>query len=70
MSKHDYAVAINVHEDYANTEKDIHYSITVPVLADDVQDAEDKIIEWYEKQNIEGFVEFKVKIVKTIPKLY
>ena len=65
-----FTVAVNVHEDYVNTEKDIHYSTVVIVEAEDMSEAETKVLDWYEKSDIEGFVIHKVEIVKTLPKIH
>ena len=65
-----FTVAVNVHEDYVNTEKDIHYSTVVIVEAEDMSEAEIKVIDWFEKSDIEGFVIHKIEIIKTLPKIH
>jgi GTP-binding protein EngB required for normal cell division len=70
MTKNEYTVAVNVHEDYLDTEKDIHYSTVVIVEAEDMEDAEEKVLDWFEKSDIEGFVIHKVEIVKVLPKIH
>lgn len=70
MTKNEYTVAVNVHEDYINTDKDIHYSTVVIVEAGDMEEAEEKVLGWFEKSDIEGFVIHKVTIVKVLPKIH
>jgi len=70
MTKNEYTVAVNVHEDYLDTEKDIHYSTVVIVEAEDMGHAENKVLAWFEKSDIEGFVIHKVEIVKVLPKIH
>ncbi len=70
MTKNEYTVAVNVHEDYLDTEKDIHYSTVVIVEAKDMEEAEEKVLDWFEKSDIEGFVIHKVEIVKVLPKIH
>ena len=70
MSLNTFTVAVNVHEDYVNTEKDIHYSTVVIVDAKDMGEAESKVLDWFEKSDIQGLVEHKVEIVKTLPKIH
>ena len=70
MSTNTFTVAVNVHEDYVNTEKDIHYSTVVIVDAADMSEAETKVLNWFEKSDILGLVEHKVEIVKTLPKIH
>ena len=65
-----FSIAVNVHEDYVNTDKDIHYSTVVIVEADDMESAESKLLEWFENSDIEGVVNHKVEIVKTLPKIH
>lgn len=65
-----FSVAVHVHEDYVDTEKDIHYSTVVIVEAEDMGQAETKVLDWFEKSDIQGLVEHKVKIVKTLPKIH
>jgi hypothetical protein len=65
-----FSVAVNVHEDYVNTDKDIHYSTVVIVEADDMETAEKKVRDWFENSDIQGLVEHKVEIVKTLPKIH
>lgn len=67
---HTFSVAVNVHEDYVNTDKDIHYSTVVIVDAEDMGDAESKVLNWFEKSDVQGLVEHKVVIVKTLPKIH
>jgi GTP-binding protein EngB required for normal cell division len=70
MTKNEYTVAVNVHEDYLDTEKDIHYSTVVIVEAEDMEEAEEKVLDWFERSDIEGFVIHKVEIVKVLPKIH
>jgi hypothetical protein len=65
-----FTVAVNVHEDYVNTDKDIHYSTVVIVEAENIGEAESKVLNWFEKSDIQGLVEHKVEIVKTLPKIH
>ena len=67
---HTFSVAINVHEDYVETEKDIHYSTVVIVDAEDISDAETKVLDWFEKSDVDGYVIHKVEILKTLPKIH
>jgi hypothetical protein len=69
-SKNTYTIAINVHEDYANTDKDIHYSTVAIVEAETMSEAETKLLEWFEKSDIPNHVTHKVEIVKTLPKIH
>jgi hypothetical protein len=66
---HTFSVAVNVHEDYVNTDKDIYYSTVVIVDAEDMGHAESKVLDWFDKSDIQGLVEHKIKIVKTLPKI-
>ncbi len=70
MTKNEYTVAVKVHEDYLDTEKDIHYSTVVIVEAEDMEEVEEKVLDWFDKNNIEGFVTHKVEIVKVLPKIH
>jgi GTP-binding protein EngB required for normal cell division len=70
MTKNEYTVAVKVHEDYLDTEKDIHYSTVVIVEAEDMEEAEEKVLDWFERSDIEGFVIHKVEIVKVLPKIH
>jgi len=70
MTKNEYTVAVNVHEDYLDTEKDIHYSTVVIVEAEDMEEAEEKVLDWFKRSDIEGFVIHKVEIVKVLPKIH
>lgn len=72
MTHHEYTVAITVHEKWVDHEKkEIHrsYNTVVLVEADDVEHAENKVINWFEKQDALGVHEHTVIIIKTIPKL-
>ena len=46
------------------------YSTVVIVEADDMETAEKKVIEWFENSDIQGLVEHKIEIVKTLPKIH
>ena len=70
MTKNEYTVAVKVHEDYLDTEKDIHYSTVVIVEAEDMEEVEEKVLDWFDKNNIEGFVIHKVEIIKVLPKIH
>lgn len=72
-SLHTFTVAVNVHEDYVdsiNMDDDIHYSTVVIVDAEDMGQAETKVLDWFEKSDIEGYVTHRVEIVKTLPKIH
>lgn len=69
-TSHTFSVAVKVHEDYVNTDKDINYSTVVIVDAEDMSHAESKVLDWFDKSDIQGLVEHKVVIVKTLPKIH
>lgn len=70
MTKNTYTCAVDVHEDYADTDKDIHYSTVVIVEAEDMSQAEIKVLDWFEKSDIANLVTHRVKITKTLPKIH
>jgi hypothetical protein len=67
MTHHEYTVAVTVEEKIVD--KTFNYSTVVLVEATDIEHAEVKVLEWFDKQDRPGQVEHKVQIVKTIPKL-
>ena len=67
MTHHEYTVAVTVEERIVD--KTFNYSTVVLVEATDIEHAEEKVLEWFEKHDRPGQIEHKVQIVKTIPKL-
>jgi len=71
----EYTVAINVSETWLNTSDDenedssINYDTVILVEADDIESAEDKVIDWFARQD-NSFVNHYVTINKTLPKIH
>lgn len=70
MSKNTYTSAIDVHEIWANSDKNLFYSTVVIVEAEDMTAAENKVKEWFEQSDIENVVTHSVTIIKTLPKIH
>ena len=68
MTHHEYTVAVSVTENVVD--KTIDYSTVVLVEANDIEHAEERVLEWFQKQDIPGKIEHIVKIIKVIPKLH
>lgn len=68
MTHNEYTVAVEVEEKIVD--KIFNYSTVVLVEADDIEHAEERVIEWFEKQDRPGQIEHNVEIIKVIPKLY
>ena len=67
MTHHEYTVAVAVEEKIVD--KTFNYQTVVLVEADDIEHAEERVIEWFERHDKPGQIEHKVQIIKTIPKL-
>ena len=68
MTHNEYTVAVEVEEKIVD--KIFNYSTVVLVEADDIEHAEERVIEWFEKQHRPGQIEHSVEIIKGIPKLH
>jgi len=68
MTHNEYTVAVEVEEKIVD--KIFNYSTVVLVEADDIEHAEERVIEWFEKQDRPGQIEHSVEIIKVIPKLH
>ena len=68
MTHHEYTVAVEVIENIVD--KTIEYSTVVLVEATDIEHAEERVLEWFQKHDIPGKVEHNIKIIKVIPKLH
>lgn len=68
MIHHEYTVAVEVEEKIVD--KTINYSTVVLVEATDIEHAEERILEWFSKQDKPGLIEHNVEIIKVIPKLH
>jgi len=70
MTHHEYTASITVHEDWLETDKDIKYDTVVLVEAEDIEQAEQKIIDFFESKDILTKLEHKVIIHKILPKIH
>jgi len=68
MTHNEYTVAVEVDEKIVD--EVLTYSTVILVEADDIEHAEERVLEWFEKQDRPGQREHSVKIVKVIPKLH
>lgn len=64
----EFTVAVRVIERYAQTYET--YETVVLVSALDMEEAETKVEDWFEKSDIEGHVKHEVEIIKTLPKIH
>lgn len=70
MTHNLYTALINVHEDWLDTDNDLHYTTTVLVDAEDIEHVEDKILTFFEKKDIINILLHKVEIIKVFPKIH
>lgn len=68
MTHHEYTVAVSVKEKIVD--ETINYDTVVLVEATDIEHAEERVLEWFQKNDIPEKVEHNVKIIKVIPKLH
>jgi hypothetical protein len=69
MTHKEFTASISVHEDWVNTDKDIHYTTVALVEAEDIENAEKKVFDWYSKLDTD-FITHKVTIHKVLPKIH
>jgi hypothetical protein len=69
MTHKEFTASISVHEDWINTDKDIHYTTVALVEADSIEQAEKKVIDWYFKLDTD-FITHTVTIHKVLPKIH
>jgi hypothetical protein len=69
MTHNEYTASITVYEDWAGKENDSEFSTVVIVEADSIEEAEEKVISYFDYLDVPGTIEQKVIIHKIVPKI-
>lgn len=69
MTHNEYTASITVYEDWAGKENDSQFSTVVIVDADNIEQAEEKVIAYFEHLDVPGTIEHRVFIHKVLPKI-
>ena len=62
MTHNTYSASVSVHKDWLDTEKDEHFDAPLVIDAENIENAREKIMNFFENQDVPGVLEHKIVI--------